>query len=306
MNPNPPLDVQALLASDLFKKQNEKQSDKQPDLSIGSILVKLGRLSIPDADKVMRHQIERNVRFGDAAIELGLLTSADVDFALSRQFSYPYLLRGESPISEKVVAAYEPFTNRAESLRALRNQLMWRRFEKGQESRTLAITSAERGEGRSFMAANLAVVFSQQGQRTLLIDADMRNPCQHQLFSLENWIGLSSILSNRSGTESIQQVPSMTDLYVLTAGAPPPNPLELLGRPMFGQILRELSKQFDVILIDTPAGSEFSDAQMVAARAGAAVIVTRRNVSRVGKVHDLIGLLTEARVQVLGTVLNQY
>ena len=284
----------------------DKNSVSEPDRSIGAILIKTGRLSLPDAEKVMRFQVERNVRFGDAAIELGLLTLADIEFALSRQFDYPYLLRGESAISEDVVAAYEPFTSRVESLRALRNQLMWRWFDTGAERSALAVTSAERGDGRSFLAANLAVVFSQQGQRTLLIDADLRNPSQHQLFSLENRSGLSAILSGRGGVDAVQRVPSLLDLSVLTAGSPPPNPLELLGRPAFGNLLRELQSQFDVILVDTPAGAESSDAQMVAGRTGAALVVTRQNVTHVAEVHNLVDALTEARVHLVGTVLINF
>lgn len=277
-----------------------------PDRSIGAILIKQGRLSVADAEKVMRHQVEHNVRFGDAALALGVLTTADIEFALSRQYDYPYLLRGESAISESVVAAYEPFTARVESLRALRNQLMWRWFDTGDERRALAVTGAERGDGRSFLAANLAVVFSQQGQRTLLIDADMRHPSQHALFGLENRVGLSSVLSDRNGVEAIQRVPALLDLSVLTAGAPPPNPSELLGRPGLGKLLREVAPQFDVILIDTPAGSECSDAQMVAGRAGAALVVTRQDASHVNHVHNLIGALNEARAHLVGTVLNNF
>jgi receptor protein-tyrosine kinase len=284
----------------------DKSTAAVPDRSIGAILIKVGRLSVADAEKVMRFQVERNVRFGDAALELGLLTQADIEFALSRQYDFPYLLRGESPISESVVAAYEPFTSRVESMRALRNQLMWRWFETGEERRALAVTSAEHGDGRSFLASNLAVVFSQQGQRTLLIDADMRNPGQHKLFGLENRIGLSSVLSGRNGLEAIQRVPALLDLSVLTAGSPPPNPLELLGRPAFGTMLRELTQQFDVILIDTPASVESADAQMVAGRAGAAIVVTRQNVSQVDKVHDLVSLLSEARVHLVGSILNDF
>lgn len=301
MNQNPP--VQPYIVSDL---RDKVPPSSVPDRSIGAILIKVGRLSVADAERVMRHQVERNVRFGDAALALGVLTEADIEFALSRQYDYPYLLRGESAISESVVAAYEPFTARVESLRALRNQLMWRWFETGEERRALAITGAERGDGRSFLAANLAVVFSQQGQRTLLIDADMRHPTQHEIFSLENRVGLSSVLSGRNGIEAVQRVPSLLDLSVLTAGAPPPNPSELLGRAALGQVLRELAPRFDVILIDTPAGDECSDAQMVAGRAGAAVVVARQNVTHVDKVHDLIGSLNEARVHVVGSVLNDF
>jgi protein-tyrosine kinase len=301
MKPNLHAPIQSFVVSDRGTK-----NPAEPDRSIGAILVNVGRLSVPDAETVMRYQLERKVRFGDAAIALGILTPADIEFALSRQFEYPYLLRGESAISEDLVAAYEPFTERVEVLRAMRNQLMWRWFETAPDRRALAVTSSARGDGRSFVAANLAVVFSQQGQRTLLIDADMRNPRQHQLFNLENRAGLSSILSSRNGTESVQRVPSLLDLSVLTAGAPPPNPLELLGRPIFGQMLFELSQQFDVILIDTPSGTDCSDAQTVAVRAGAALIVTRQNESRVNKVRDLMGSLTEARVHLVGTVLNDF
>jgi protein-tyrosine kinase len=278
----------------------------QADTSIGAILIRSGRLSVADADKVMRYSIERNMRFGDAAIELGVLTLADIDLALSRQYDYAYLLHGQSAISAEVIAAYDPFTAPVESLRGLRNQLMWRWFETGQDRRALAIASAETGDGRSFLAANLAVVFSQQRQRTLLIDADLRAPRQHQLFGLENRTGLSAVLAGRAGQEAIQRVPAMADLSVLTAGALPPNPSELLGLPSFGRLLRELGTEYDVILIDTPAGDEYSDAQMIASRAGAAVVVAHKNLSHLKKVRNLVGLLTDARVRLVGTVLNEH
>lgn len=284
----------------------DKAPQAKPDRSIGAILIKTGKLSAADAEEITRVSVERNMRFGDAALELGKVTQSDIDLALSRQYDYPYLLRGESTISEQVVAAYEPFTARVESLRALRNQLMWRWFETAKERRAVAVTSAERGDGRSYLAANLAVVFSQQRQRTLLIDADLRNPRQHQLFGLENRTGLSAVLSGRSGLEAIQRVPALLDLSVLTAGPAAPNPSELLGRPAFGQLLADLGARYDVILIDTPSTDETSDAQLVASRAGAAVIVAHQNHSHVSQLRDLVSLLTDARVHLLGTVLNEF
>lgn len=286
--------------------RNERLASRQQDDSIGAILVRSGRLSTVDVEKVMRFSLERKLRFGDAAIELGVLTPADIDLALSQQYEYAYLLPGQSAISEEVIAAYEPFTQRVEALRALRHQLMWRWFDTGAERRALAITSAEPGDGRSFLAANLAVVFSQQRQRTLLIDADLRAPRQHQMFGLENRAGLSGLLAGRSGLDAIQHVPSLADLSVLTAGALPPNPSELLGLPAFGLLLRELAANYDVILIDTPAGDVYSDAQLIASRAGAAVMVAHQDHSHVNKLRDLVGLLTDARVHLVGTVLNDY
>nr|WP_315401256.1 chain length determinant protein tyrosine kinase EpsG [uncultured Duganella sp.] len=277
-----------------------------PDGSIGAILVRSGRLSAADAERVLRLSAERNLRFGDAAIELGLVAPADIELALSRQFDYPYLLAGQSAIADEVIAAYEPFTARVEALRALRNQLMWRWFDTAAERRALAVTSAARGEGRSFLAANLAVVFSQQRQRTLLIDADLRHPRQHQLFGLENRAGLSAVLSGRAGAEAIQRVPALLDLSVLTAGAAAPNPSELLGRPAFGALLAELAQRYDVILIDTPSSEDYSDAQLIASRAGAAVLVAHQNHSHVKQVRELVGALADARVHLLGTVLNEF
>lgn len=286
--------------------RSERPGSNKNDSSIGAILVRSGRLSVADAERVTRFSVERHLRFGDAAIELGLLTAADIELALSRQYDYPYLLPGASNISDEVIAAYEPFTARVEALRALRNQLMWRWFETGKERRALAVTGAESGDGRSYLTANLAVVFSQQHQRTLLIDADMRAPRQHELFGLENRAGLSTMLAGRSGKEAIQRVPALVDLSVLTAGASPPNPSELLGLPAFGKLLQELAADYDVILIDTPPSVEYSDAQLIASRAGAAVLVTHQNHSHLKNMRELVGLLTDARVHLVGTVLNEY
>ncbi|MBC7208650.1 MAG: chain length determinant protein tyrosine kinase EpsG, partial [Methyloversatilis sp.] len=245
------------------------------------------------------------LRFGDAAISLGLLKESDIQFALSRQFDYPFLQAGESAVSDEVIAAYRPFTHQVEELRALRSQLMLRWFDAEAERKTLAIVSPERGEGRSFIAANLAVVFSQLGERTLLIDADMRNPRQHTLFSVSNRVGLSETLAGRGGPDAVQRVPALLDLCVMPAGAVPPNPQELLSRPVFSQLLGQLSKDFDVILIDTPAGAEYADAQTIAVRASGALMVARKNVSRASRLRRLADELITASATVVGSVMNE-
>ncbi|OGA47302.1 MAG: chain length determinant protein tyrosine kinase EpsG [Betaproteobacteria bacterium RIFCSPLOWO2_12_FULL_62_13] len=279
---------------------------KRGERPIGAILIDAGRLTLEDAERILRLQREQGLRFGEAATQLGVLTGADIAFALSRQFDYPYLLRGESAVSEDLVAAYDPFSPQVEALRTLRSQLMLRWFDTELERKALAIVSAGRGEGRSFIAANLAVVFSQLGEHTLLIDADMRNPCQHKLFGLENRVGLSGLLAERCGTEAIQRIPALLDLSVLPAGAGPPNPSELLARPLFSQLLQELGKEFDVILLDTPAAAETGDAQTVIMRAGAALIVVRKNATRMSQVRDIADTTTQASATVVGTVLNEF
>ena len=276
------------------------------DRSIGAILIDSGRLKIDDAERILRLQKEQDLRFGDAAMQLGLLTHADIDFALSSQFDYPYLLRGQSTVSEELIAAYAPFTPQVEALRALRSQLMLRWFDVDPSRKALAIVSAERNEGRSFIAANLAVAFSQLGEHTLLIDADLRNPAQHRLFGLDNRGGLSAMLSGRGGPDSIQRIPMLRDLSVLTAGAQPPNPSELLARPLFSKLLHESAKEFDVILVDTPAAADSADAQTITMRAGGALIVVRKNVSRFWRVRGVADNTVQASATVVGTVLNEF
>jgi protein-tyrosine kinase len=275
--------------------------------SIGTILIHAGRLTLEKAEQILHLQRERGLRFGDAAVQLGLLTQADVEFALSRQFDYPYLIRGESKVSEDVIAAYAPFSPQVQALGALRGQLMLRWFDTDPDRTALAIISAERHDGRSFIAANLAVSFSQLGQRTLLIDADLRNPCQQTLFGLGNAAGLSAVLAGRLGPDAaIHRILGLPDLSVMPAGAQPPNPLELLARPQFPFMLKELVRGFDVIILDSPCAAEHADAQAIAVRAGAALIVVRKNTTRSWGVRGVSEKMTHASATVLGSVLNDF
>ncbi len=276
------------------------------DRSIGAILIDAGRLKPEAAESILRLQREKGLRFGDAAIQLGLLKQADVDFAISLQFDYPYLLNGQSNLSESLVAAYAPFSPQVENLRALRSQLMLRWFDTDVSHKALAIISAERNEGRSFIAANLAIVFSQLGERTLLIDADLRNPSQHQLFSLDNRVGLSAMLTGRAGPEAIHRIPALRDLSVLSAGAQPPNPSELLARPEFANLLRDLAGQFDVLILDTAAAGYSTDAQAVAICANGALIVARQNISRFTHVRAVAENALQTSATIVGTVLNDF
>ncbi len=276
------------------------------DRSFGGILIDAGRLKAQDVDRILRAQREYGLRFGDAAKRLGLLTEADIEFAVSRQFDYPYLLEEESALSEELVAAYWPFSAPVEALRTLRNQLKLRWFDTDATHKGIAIVSAEHKEGRSFIAANLAIVFSQLGERTLLIDADLRNGCQHRLFGVDNRAGLSALLTGRGGPETIQRIQGIHDLSVLPAGVRPPNPSELLGRPRFSKLLKELAGTFDVLIFDTPPAANAADAQTVTMAVGCALIVARKNRSRVWRVRAVADGSVQTSAAVVGTVLNDF
>jgi chain length determinant protein tyrosine kinase EpsG len=275
---------------------------------IGGILIDAGRLLPMDAERIVKLQREQNMRFGDAALLLDLLSPDDIEFALAQQFDYAYLPRlaaGGSRLSRELVAAWKPQDKAVENLRALRSQLMLRWFE-NVDRHALAIVSPEASAGRSWLTANLAVVFSQLGERTLLIDADLRKPRQHTLFGLENGIGLSAVLAERNDYRCIQRVPDLRSLSVLTAGATPPNPQELLGRASFARLLDAATESYDVILIDTPAALNSADAQMIAARAQGAIVVARNNVCTTKDLRQMSADLEQFGVQLVGSVFNKY
>jgi protein-tyrosine kinase len=273
--------------------------------SIGALLIDSGRLTPEAAERILKLQKEQGLRFGDAAIQLGLLSDADIQQALSRQYDYPYLMPGDDRISEEVVAAFKPFSPVVEQLRALRSQLMLRWFDAESGRKALAIVSPDNGEGRSFTAANLAVVFSQLGERTLLVDADLRQPRQHQLFRLANKVGLSSVLAGRAElAEAITRISGLRDLSVLPAGAVPPNPQELLSRPVFTALLATLQAQFDIVVIDTPPAGRTADAQAITARAHGALVVARKDITALPALQAMVTSLQQGGGNVVGSLLN--
>ena len=285
-----------------------KRRDAPPDRgrAIGSILVEQGRLSVEDVDEIQRFANAHGVRFGEAAVQMKRITERDIESALAQQYNYPVLPRGgQGGVADDVIAAHQPQSEAVEPLRALRSQLILRWFNSASR-KVFAVTSPERGEGRSWLAANLATMFAQLGERTLLIDADMRHPRQHRLFNIDNSVGLSALLTGRAGREIARRIHPQLRLFVLPAGITPPNPQELLARPVFEIILDHFAAQFSLVIIDTPAVSETADAQILAANAGNAVMIARRNWTQQSKLVAAMETLTDSGVNVIGSVINAH
>jgi protein-tyrosine kinase len=279
---------------------------KDHSRAFGNILIEQGRLSPADAEEIQRYASANGLRFGDAGLLLNMLTQQDIDFAVAKQFNYPVLQQGgEGGVDNDVIAAYMPQDVSIESLRALRSQLTHRWFNEAGH-KTLAIVSPGRQEGRSWLAANLATVFAQMGERTLLIDADMRHPRQHELFNLNNSVGLSALLTGRGGRDIARRIHPQLRLFVLPAGILPPNPQELLGRPIFDLVLERFTEQFEVIIIDTPPAAEVADAHIIANRAGAALMLARLNVTRCAELTSAMEGVAQTGVTVVGSVLTDF
>ncbi|MDE2368740.1 MAG: polysaccharide biosynthesis tyrosine autokinase [Burkholderiales bacterium] len=273
--------------------------------TIGDILAELRDLTAEQVAKALSYQQEKGVRFGEAAVALGFASNDDVLFALSRQFQYPYAPEERRRTGPELVALNEPFSSAAENFRALRSQLMVRVFREGGPRPALAVISPDSGDGKTYAASNLAVTFAQLGGRTLLVDADMRGPRVHEVFGLRNAAGLSSILSGRTDKQVIQQVAGLPSLFVLPVGTTPPNPLELVERPAFGLLMRELSSKFDHVIVDTPAAVYGSDAAVIAAKCGAAIVIARKDMSSTDALRELVAALQGTSTKMAGAVFNQ-
>lgn len=274
------------------------------DRRLGKLLLDSGKITTHDALNILLMQRELGLRFGDAAIRLGILSSAEVADAVSQQFECAQLPRGVGGLSDELVAAYQPKSKTAEFLRSVRTQLLLHWFTP--DRRTLAIVSPGAGEGRSYLAANIASLFSQLGENTLLIDAALHSPRHHEIFNLPNRMGLTSVLAELEDAKTaIQRLPMFKNLSVLPSGPIPPNPAELLARTGLRDLLIRLSRKYDVILIDTSPAQNHAEVHNIAVCARGALVVARRHRTRVASVQQLLGTLTDNGVEVVGSVLNE-
>lgn len=161
----------------------DQAADRMADSRIGALLQQAGKLTADGVERVMRAQQESGVRFGVAAARLGLVDQEDIDAAVAGQFACPIAAGADSPLSPRLAVAFHPASAQSDTLRAIRSQLLLRWFSLGRHA--LAISGAGPGDASSVLAANLALVFAQLGQRTLLVDANLRHGIQHTLFGLQ-------------------------------------------------------------------------------------------------------------------------
>ena len=278
-----------------------------PDMSkigrLGELFLGRGVLTVQQIEEIARAQKEKKLRFGDAALSLGLLSQEQIDQALGEQFGYSSnnLLNGYADSSLKLL--HLPFSTEAEEIRGLRSELLLKFHD--QEKIRIAIVSAAQGDGKSYMAASLAIALSQVGKRTLLIDADLRDGGLHQYFSLGAPDGLSSVLAGRIPV-SDALIQLMPNLFILPAGPRPPNPLEILRAPRIEQLLSSCSDQFDAFVIDTYAASGASDAQMVAHQIGNALLIAKKDATLLDDVRQTKSDMQAAGVNILGTIFNAH
>lgn len=274
---------------------------RKRDACIGSVLQEMGKITALDAERIIKLQKERGLRFGEAARLLGLISELDLEQVLAHQFDYAYLQVGQGGLSPDLVAAYQPFSEQVETLRAIRSQLMLHWFSRGRKA--LVVASVLPDDDASMLVANLAVAFSQLGEKTLLVDANLRASQQARIFNLRGGKGLSDILAERANMEAIVQVQPFVDLSILQAGTMPPNPQELLSRTSFTGFNQEASHNFDIVLYDVSAFSTGADAFSVAARAGGVLLLARKDHTKLADITRASAQLRRHQVEVVGSVM---
>lgn len=276
------------------------------DSSIGDVLRRSKGLTDEQIEQIVLYQRANNLRFGESAVALNFANNDEVLWALSQQFHYPYAIKGERELSEELRAAIDPFGEQSEVFRDLRSQLLTDFFTADKPKAALAIVSPDSGDGKTFFSANLAVVLSQLGAKTLLVDANLRTPRQHEVFKIRNDVGLSSILMGREESHVIHQITDLPSLFVMPAGTVPPNPLELVQRPAFGLLINDLLNKFDHIVVDTPGATNGSDSRVIAAKCGAALVIGRRHRTKMDGLEKLGFGLARSGIRLAGMVINEH
>jgi succinoglycan biosynthesis transport protein ExoP len=191
----------------------------------------------------------------------------------------------------------------AEAIRAIRTNVLFSSADEG--ARTLVITSTAPGEGKTMIAANLAIGLAQAGQRVLLIDGDMRCPRVHEMFKQKQEPGLSNLMVGHAAPSACIRKSSVLGLWLLTSGRVPPNPAELLGSQRYREFIRSLGDHFDSVIIDSPPALAVTDASVAAAAATGVVFVIGAEMTSRQSARIALQQLENARPRFVGAVLNR-
>lgn len=297
------------------------------DQDVSDALVLLHGLSDEALENI--HELTRSlhIRFADAALHAGQITHDQLEEAidwirrraikqkvgiveevLRRKSSQRRdLVPWEGPKlkpSEQLIVAHNMRHPHGEAIRSLCSELLLRTRNQG--GAIISLVSPCAGEGRSQLAAEIAIAFAQLGRRTLLVDADMRLPRQHILFNADNNRGLSEALLDTTTKMQLHGIENLPQMALLTSGGIPPNPLELLSGIRFEQLTLEWRRSFEYVVVDTPPARESSDAIAVASVAANVLLLSRANVTPISALKELARRLETTHARTLGAVIGKF
>lgn len=202
----------------------------------------------------------------------------------------------------QLITHQEPKSRITEQYRNIRTNIEFTSVDS--RIRSIMVTSANPGEGKTTTVSNLAVVFGQQGKKVLVIGADLRKPSIQDLFAAHASNGLTNVLSGQTNVMQCIQKTDIENVYVMASGPIPPNPAELLGNRVMDEVLLEAYNMFDIVLIDTPPVLAVTDAQILANKCDGIVLVVRSEKTEKDKIVKTKQILDKASGKILGVVLN--
>lgn len=298
----------------------------ESDEDISDALVLLYKLPDEAISSIRQAKQVLAVDFVEAALHTGLVTEREVETALDlirrqslnegRGIIEEALRRRPDPRAlvvwegervepgKELILAHDPYSVRSEAIRSLRTELLMRTSGR-RGTAVFALVSPNSGEGRSQLSAELAIAFAQLGSRTLLVDADLRRPRQHRLFGAHNSTGLAQALVE-GRDHGMYAVNGVQHMRLMTAGTPPPNPLELLSGTRFERLAAEWRRSFEFVVIDTPPAAQFSDGLAVATVAGHVVVLSRTNSTSYSAMTELRRKLDTTNAFVVGAVMSSF
>jgi len=205
---------------------------------------------------------------------------------------------------DKLITAKDLFSPIVEAYRMVRSNIQFVSVD--HPARSIMVTSATPTEGKSTTVANLGIVMAQAGHKTIIVDADLRRPVQHEIFQTPNLAGLTDLLrSTNSEPERYIKETNIENLYVVTSGALPPNPSELLGSERMKQVLANLSNLADLIIYDSPPALTVSDAVVLSNRVDGVILITESGKTRIGEARRTVMNLQQAGANILGSIINR-
>ena len=210
-------------------------------------------------------------------------------------------------LKSRLITANNPKSPISEQYRTIRTNIQFSYSSLGKELKILAFTSARPCDGKSTTITNLAITFAQQDQNVLLIDADFRKPMIHQLLSVSNQYGLTSLIAQKATKrQAIMHAPEITNLFVLPSGPIPSNPSELLSSKIMGDLILDFkdSEKYDWILFDTPPVLAVTDAQILGSRCDGVILVIKSHQTERKELVKAKNLLDKANINVIGSVIN--
>lgn len=201
---------------------------------------------------------------------------------------------------KKILCADSSFSVK-EAYNSIRTNLLF--IQQGEKCPIFVVTSPTANNGKTINTINLAVSFAQMGKRTLLIDADMRNPTMHRMFSIPVKNGLSEILAGLTDSISVSKT-GIENLSVLTAGKIPPNPAELLSSSRMDKLLEFVREHYDCVFIDTPPINIVTDSTLFAQKVTGYVLIVKTDTTNINEVKTTVSNLEQINANILGFVLN--